>query len=115
MRPFPDVDGGKWLVSRAAGTRSPVWSKDGRELFYIDDVRRELVSVSITTSPELVAGVPRAMFRLPDDAYLIHFITDGQRFLFARRSAALSPRHRPLIVTENWTQELRQLIPPSRP
>jgi eukaryotic-like serine/threonine-protein kinase len=115
VRPFPGVDGGKWLVSRAAGTRSPVWSKDGRELFYIDDVRRELVAVPITTSPELTAGVPRALFRLPDDAYLIHFITDGQRFLVARRSAALAPRHRPLIVTENWTQELRQLVPATRP
>ena len=114
VRPFPNVDGGKWLVSRAAGTRSPVWSKDGRELYYIDDVRRELVAVPITASPEFTAGTPRALFRLPDDAYLIHFITDGHRFLIARRSAALSPRHRPLILTENWTQELRQLVPSSR-
>ena len=115
VRPFPDVDGGKWLVSRAAGTRSPVWSKDGRELYYIDDVRRELVAVPITTSPEFAAGAPRTLFGLPDDAYLIHFITDGQRFLIARRPPPSASQHRPLIVTENWTQELRQLVPSSRP
>lgn len=72
-------------------------------------MRRELVAVPITTSPEFAAGRPRVLFRLPDDAYLIHFITDGQRFLIARRIAAPAQPRRPLIVTENRTQELRQI------
>jgi hypothetical protein len=108
VRPFPNVEGGKWLISRAEGTRSPAWSMDGRELYYIDDVRRELVAVPITTSPELAPGAPRVLFRLPDDAYLIHFVTHGQRFLIARRVPIAAAPHHPLIVTENWTEELRR-------
>ena len=33
VRPFPNVDDGKWQVSTAGGA-SPVWSPDGQELFY---------------------------------------------------------------------------------
>ena len=33
VRPFPDVDKGKWQVSTSGGD-SPLWSPDGRELFY---------------------------------------------------------------------------------
>lgn len=34
-RTFPDLSGGKWLISPAGGTE-PVWSSDGSELFYKD-------------------------------------------------------------------------------
>jgi Tol biopolymer transport system component len=33
VRPFPGVDGGRWQVSTNGGS-SPLWSPDGRELFY---------------------------------------------------------------------------------
>ena len=33
VRPFPNVDTGKWQVSRGGG-RKPMWAPDGRELFY---------------------------------------------------------------------------------
>lgn len=32
VRPFPNVDAGRWQVSTGGGTR-PVWSRNGRELF----------------------------------------------------------------------------------
>ena len=34
VRPFPDVDAGRWQVSTAGGIH-PQWSPDGRELFYL--------------------------------------------------------------------------------
>src|SRR5262245_24938420 len=34
VRPFPDVNGGRWLVSTGGG-RMPLWSRNGRELFYM--------------------------------------------------------------------------------
>ncbi len=34
VRPFPNVEGGQWLISNGGGTR-PLWSPDGRELFYV--------------------------------------------------------------------------------
>ena len=33
VRPFPEVNEGKWQVSTGGGD-SPLWSPDGRELFY---------------------------------------------------------------------------------
>jgi hypothetical protein len=36
VRPFPNVDAGKFQVSNGGGSR-PVWSRDGRELFYLAD------------------------------------------------------------------------------
>ena len=35
VRPFPDVDAGKWQISSSGGG-APVWARDGRELFYLD-------------------------------------------------------------------------------
>ena len=35
VRPFPALDSGRWQVSTGGGTR-PLWSRDGRELFYLD-------------------------------------------------------------------------------
>ena len=33
VRPFPNVDGGRWQISSDGGF-SPVWGPDGRELFF---------------------------------------------------------------------------------
>ena len=33
VRPFPDVESGRWQVSTGGGTR-PLWARNGRELFY---------------------------------------------------------------------------------
>ena len=34
VRPFPDVGGGRWQVSTGGG-RTPFWSRNGQELFYL--------------------------------------------------------------------------------
>src|SRR5262249_35461591 len=34
VRPYPDVESGRWQVSTGGGTR-PLWSRDGRGLFYV--------------------------------------------------------------------------------
>ena len=47
VRQFPGA-GRKWTVSPGGGRR-PSWSRDGKELFYLKG--RELVAVSISTSP----------------------------------------------------------------
>ena len=35
VRPFPALDSGRWPVSTGGGTQ-PLWSRDGREIFYLD-------------------------------------------------------------------------------
>ena len=57
VRPFPGP-GGLWQVSDGGGVE-PVWSKDGRELFYLAP-RRQLMSVSIAGSQDSIrVGKPR--------------------------------------------------------
>src|SRR6266571_8027514 len=34
VRPFPDVNAGRWQVSTGGGAK-PLWARNGRELFYL--------------------------------------------------------------------------------
>jgi Tol biopolymer transport system component len=63
IRPFPDVNRGKWRVSGAGAGVGPQWRADGKEIFYVDDGGR-LVAVPVTLgeqSPELRR--PQVLFR----------------------------------------------------
>ena len=47
VRPFPNVADGKWqLVTR--GAKWPLWSRDGKELFYV--TARGIMSIPVDTS-----------------------------------------------------------------
>jgi eukaryotic-like serine/threonine-protein kinase len=120
VRQFPDVErGGRWQVSTNGGS-GPLWSPDGRELFYRSgDVT---MSVDVETNPVFKPGHPKILFRgnyLSDNhsaggaAYWdIH--PDGKRFLMikppgAAPSAEGSPQKINIVV--NWFEELKQSVP----
>ena len=48
VRPFPDADAGRFLISTNGGTR-PVWAPDGSELFYV--INNQLFAVPVETDP----------------------------------------------------------------
>jgi Tol biopolymer transport system component len=53
VRPFPDVNSGRWQISTGRG-RKPVWAPSGRELFYLvpaADASSGLYAVTIQTTP----------------------------------------------------------------
>ena len=52
--------GGKWQISNEGGGR-PVWSRDGRQLFYRHEDK--LMAVPIKTQPNFSAGGPRLLFQ----------------------------------------------------
>jgi eukaryotic-like serine/threonine-protein kinase len=56
---FPEP-GGKWRVSPEAGSY-PVWSRDGRELFYLAGDGR-LMAVAIRPGPSFDSGTPTPLF-----------------------------------------------------
>jgi len=60
VRPFPEVNAGKWLIS-ASGGYSPLWSRDGRELFYRSG--DATISVSVKTNQTFSFSTPRVLFR----------------------------------------------------
>jgi serine/threonine-protein kinase len=98
--------GGKWPISNAGGER-PVWSRDGRQIFYRNGDK--LMAVSVESKPGFSAGVPRLLFQ---GTYLVSYhyydvMPDGKQFLFIKELE--QPRENPQInVVLNWSDELKQ-------
>jgi len=112
VRPFPDVDKERWQASTNGGN-SPLWSPDGRELFYFSD--GAVNAATVNTKPTFSVGTPRTLFR---GKYIGPSINsgaswdispDGTRFLMLKEDAAGVP-HKINIVL-NWTEELKQRVP----
>jgi serine/threonine-protein kinase len=118
VRPFPDVDGGKWQVSTGGGV-VPVWAHSGRELFFADPSTREIRAAPFTPGvPAFQAGPVRTVFEMPPD---IHFAPSGNmdfydvapgddRFLMAREVGTGGGRPG-LILVQNFLEELARLAP----
>jgi len=116
VRPFPNVDRGRWQVSVGGGTRA-AWARSGRELFYLD-ASNTLTAVPVALSGSTFsAGRPVKVF---DDKYAESFparqydvSTDGQRFLMLKDSPPSNQHATPasMIVVLNWTEELKRLAP----
>jgi Tol biopolymer transport system component len=104
VQPFPGP-GPKWLVSIDGGI-DPVWSKDGRELFYRHD--DQLMAVAVSTTREFSAGRPRRLFEIRVDAgdngpnYDVS--PDGTWFVMPRSDRAPAPAE--LHVVHNWFSEV---------
>jgi len=101
VRPFPDVNGGKWRASGAAAGFAPRWRADGREIFYVDEDGR-IMAVPVTPgeqSPGL--GLAQALFRTPSRSAAYAVSRDGARFLLSVQSEG-SRTDVPLSVVLNW-------------
>lgn len=103
VRPFPNVDDGRWLVSEDGGTQ-PVWAHSGRELFYINR-NRELVAVEVTLGTQFEIGPSQVLFSAfdyradwRDPQYAV--APGDDRFLMIRRVAGSDQSQ--LIVVRNW-------------
>jgi serine/threonine-protein kinase len=109
VRPFPQVDGGRWQISTAGGTH-PLWSRNGRELFFLDP-NNALLAVAVQTIGAFSTGNPR---KLLDGRYIVgpgrtyDVSRDGQRFLMIKpplaEQTAASGR---IVVVLNWFEELK--------
>jgi serine/threonine-protein kinase len=112
VRPFPNVDAGQWQISTESGIQ-PLWSRDGRELFY-RTLARGLMAVEIQTEPTFAASTPQRL--LDGGGYFLgagagrtyDVALDGQRFLMIRAVTAESVE---VIIVENFAEELRRLVP----
>jgi len=108
VRPFPDVAGGRWLVSSDGG-EEPVWSRDGRELFY--RAGSHMVAARVQTDPTFaVTGLDTLFSSRQFYSFGVHAAydvsRDGQRFLMIRdRSTDVHE----LIVVRNFAEELKRL------
>ena len=111
VRPFPDVDEGKWQISTDGGDR-PLWApgqSDRSELYY----RAEggVFSVQVTTEPDFLVSRPAVVL---DRSYWTgvgrnyDISPDPERFLMIKEIGRGS---RELHVVLNWFSELELLVP----
>jgi hypothetical protein len=116
VRPFPDVNAGRWQVSTAGGT-APRWSHSGRELFF-ESADAAMMVAAIAPGAPFTSGPPRRLFStggfLPSVIVPYYDLTpDDQRFLMARfalMTAASGAGQ--LVVVDNWIAELEAALRP---
>ncbi len=107
LRPFPGP-GGKWQVSTEGGAR-PEWSRDGRELFYLENDRLTRVAVETGHGPAI--GRPEPLFPCNcfDSGRYYEVTRDAKHFLLIQTAQPPSPVTR-IDVVLGWGGELgRQL------
>ncbi|MEJ2206875.1 MAG: hypothetical protein P8170_22535 [Gemmatimonadota bacterium] len=106
VRPFPNVNDARWVVSPDGGGR-PQWSVDGRTLFYRGP-GPEMIAVEVLDGPTFATGERRVLFPSGDLARW-DVAPDGSGFMSVRsRSVDRAVR---LIVVENFNEELKRLVP----
>jgi Tol biopolymer transport system component len=116
VRPFPDVASGHWQVSMDGGAQ-PVWSRDSRELFYLS-AAGPLMGVHVDRGPSWSMSTPstilaKSYVRGNTAAAATYDVSpDGRRFLMIKQVAGSAQTVPPtLIVVQNWTEELKRLVP----
>ena len=95
----------------------PVWSPDGRELFYRDGQR--VVSITVEWEPVFTLSTPEIVFEGPYSApsplgrdYDVS--PDGQHFLMVKPGGLAgsdTEEASNLVVIQNWFEELTRLVP----
>jgi serine/threonine-protein kinase len=121
VRPFPDVAARRWQVSSGGGA-FPVWTRGGREIVY-EDGQGRLIAVAVRGD-----GVNTLAFSRREPLFTVRasheccsgldrgfdVTADGNRFLFLR-GADETTGNAPieLALIQNWTEELKRLIPGS--
>ena len=103
---FPSGEG-KWPIS-INGARQPLWSRDGKEIFYIEGQTQ--VAVAVTTWPDFSVGSVTRLFQSgyfrAADWHSYDVSTDGQRFVVVDSAEGAEP---PTIrVVQNWYEEFRE-------
>jgi eukaryotic-like serine/threonine-protein kinase len=98
--PYPGL-GGRWQVSTAGGS-APIWSRDGRELFFESGGRWAVAGVE--TRPTFRAGMPKPLFDLTNVGE-IDVAPDGARFVVLR-SPRIGGAPRPLAVVLGWFDDV---------
>jgi hypothetical protein len=104
---FP-VSGAQTRISTAGGV-APVWSRDGRELYYVAP-ERDLMAVTVKAAASLEAGTPRLLFQVN----LFRFDSNTSRFDVSKDGRFLIPvaldieAKQSMIAVVNWTAALKR-------
>jgi serine/threonine-protein kinase len=116
VQPFP-ATGAKFQITRS-GSHHPLWSPNGKELYYV--YNQQLFSVSLQTQSGFAFSTPMALpvkgFIQPAGHRQFDITPDGKQFVVifppGQAQASNEPRQAPQIqVVLNWFTELQQRVP----
>ena len=112
VRPFPETQRSRRQVSVEGGS-FPRWSRDGRELFFINEAN-ELIAVPMSTTTGAISfGVQRvlfsAAFAFPQMFFDPH--PDGTRFLVSQPLGGVREAADKLVIVQNFFEVLRAKLP----
>ena len=121
VEPFPVTGVKHQLLEKGAGQPNhPLWSPDGKTLFYNPGPGR-FESVRVTTTPAFAFGnpvvVPRSFPGASTFTRRPYDITPDGRILSAiaaGQSEAGRPMNSEIHVVLNWIEELKARVPPTR-
>ena len=102
VQSFPSGDT-RTQVSTNGGMQ-PRWSRDGKEVFYVQG--ETLMSAAVTTGEGLSAGSAKLLFRHPNLGQGYDVTADGKRFVVVENVESELPK--PSIhIVQNWYEEFR--------
>jgi eukaryotic-like serine/threonine-protein kinase len=98
VQSFP-TPGEKYQISTAGGYK-PVWSRDGKELYFVS-LDQKMMAVDIQTSPKFTAGAPISLFATPigNDGVIRFDVSQDGRFLIP---ALVNQDAVPINIVTNW-------------
>ncbi len=99
---------GATVAVSTKGGLSPIWSADGRELFF--RLGTKMLAARMSSGPTLGFGVPVELF---DGPYTLDLMghqredvaSDGRRFLMVENSDDF-----PIVIVQNWPLELGRVV-----
>jgi Tol biopolymer transport system component len=112
VQPFPGP-GAKHPVSNSGGTE-PLWSRNGKQLFY--RLGSQVWVADVMAATDFSAGKPRMLFDQP--GYIAgnpirgyDISLDGQKFLMVKAGETTPTPVTEMILVQNWFGELKRLVP----
>ncbi len=111
LQPIP-ITGKKWQISIDGGT-DPIWSKDGKIIYYHDNAAVYSVEIDSSTPNKVNFEMPKLYYKGSFRNMIMRSISvspDGNRILLLEpvKRGRLA---REAVVTLNWFDELKRLAP----
>jgi hypothetical protein len=115
VQPYPALNA-RVAVSTGGGNE-PVWSHDGRKLFYRS---AENLMVATLTVPRMEFDSPRVLFAdrftRTQGGFHTHFAVaaDGRLLMIDKPFGATSSTRESISIVLNWSETLKLLAPPKQ-
>jgi eukaryotic-like serine/threonine-protein kinase len=112
VRPFPAEGDRRWQISTEGGSQ-PVWSRSGKELFFLRD--HQMMAVPISAEGKFVHGEPILLFEgnfdKPSDRPNFDVTPDDKGFIMVKLNEPEASATQLNLVLD-WFGELERRVPP---